>query len=93
MTRITGTLHEDICAFMASRSVLPKTRNVSGKSCGDKKNTFTFNNIFSEDIVENCCTTGNATDGNTIQRMRFSCWITKATHTHTHAHTQNMYYF
>jgi len=24
----------------------------------------------------------------TIWRMRFACWITKATHTHTHTHTQ-----
>ena len=32
-----------------------------------------------------------ATDDNIIRRMRFSCWITKATHTHahtlTHTHT------
>jgi len=36
-----------------------------------------------------------AKDDNTIRRMRFACWITKATHTHTHTHThiQNMQYF
>jgi hypothetical protein len=27
-------------------------------------------------------TAGQATDGNTIPRMRFACWITKATDTH-----------
>jgi len=26
----------------------------------------------------------------TIWRMRFTCWVPKATHTHTHTHTQNM---
>ena len=43
--------------------------------------------FFSEYIVEKCCTTGQATDDNIIQHMRFSSWITKAIHTHTHTHT------
>jgi len=28
-------------------------------------------------------TAGEATEGNTIQRMRFACWITKAADTHS----------
>ena len=33
------------------------------------------------DNVEECCTAGQATDDNIIQRMSFACWITKATDT------------
>jgi len=28
-----------------------------------------------------------AIDDTIIWRMRFACWVTKATHTHTHTHT------
>jgi hypothetical protein len=33
--------------------------------------------------VEKYGTAGQATDDNIIQRMRFACWITKATDTHS----------
>jgi len=33
--------------------------------------------------VENSGTTGQATDANITWRIRFSCWITKTTHTQT----------
>jgi hypothetical protein len=33
--------------------------------------------------VEKYGTAGQATDGNIIRRMRFACWITKATDTHS----------
>jgi hypothetical protein len=33
--------------------------------------------------VEKYGTAGQATDGNKIRRMRFACWITKATDTHS----------
>jgi hypothetical protein len=36
------------------------------------------------DNVEKCCRVGQAADDNKIQRMRFACWIPKATNTHTH---------
>jgi hypothetical protein len=36
--------------------------------------------------VEKFDTANQATDDNIIRRMRFACWITKATDTHT----QNM---
>jgi hypothetical protein len=32
--------------------------------------------------VEKYCTAGQATDDNTIGRVRLACWITKATDTH-----------
>jgi hypothetical protein len=47
MTRITGTLHEDICTFMISRRILLRMRNVSDKSCRENRNTrFMLNNVF-----------------------------------------------
>jgi hypothetical protein len=33
--------------------------------------------------VEKCGKAGQATDDNIIRRMRFACWITKATDTHS----------
>jgi len=54
MTRIMGTVHEDLCTFMIiSHSVLLRMRNVSDKHLGESQNThFVFNNFFSE----NCAT-------------------------------------
>ena len=47
-----------------------------------------FNNIFPKiaplsDNVENYGRARQATDYNIIWRMRFACWITKATDTHS----------
>jgi hypothetical protein len=36
-----------------------------------------------EDNVEKYCTAGQATDDNILRRMRFACWIPKATNTHS----------
>jgi hypothetical protein len=33
--------------------------------------------------VEKCGGTRQATDDNIIRRMRFACWVTKATDTHS----------
>jgi hypothetical protein len=33
--------------------------------------------------VVTCGTAGQGTDGNIVRRMRFVCWITKATNTHS----------
>ena len=48
MTRITGTLHEDVCSFMiTSPSILLRMRNVSDRSCSENQNIqFVFNNFF-----------------------------------------------
>ena len=35
------------------------------------------------DNVEKCGAAGQATDDNKIRRMRFACWITKATDTNS----------
>jgi hypothetical protein len=49
MTRIGGTLREDLCIFMISRSILFRMRNVLDKSCRENQNThFIFNNVISE---------------------------------------------
>jgi hypothetical protein len=47
MTRITGTLHEDLCTFMiTSRSVLFNMRYVSDKSYRENQNPHFVFNIF-----------------------------------------------
>ena len=84
MTRITGTLHEGLCIFVAPRCILLRMRNVSDKSCRENCNTlFMFNNLQKKkklcrvwDDVEKFCRAVQATDSN-VRRMRFRCWITK----------------
>jgi hypothetical protein len=34
-------------------------------------------------MLKKCGTAGQATEDNIIRRMRFACWITKATDTHS----------
>jgi hypothetical protein len=48
LSRITGTLHEDVCTFMLiSRWILLRMRNASDKRCTENQNThFMFNNFF-----------------------------------------------
>jgi hypothetical protein len=64
------------------------SRNVSDKSCRENQNThFMFNNFFRKscclwDNVEKYGRARQATDDNIIRRMRFACWVTKATDTH-----------
>jgi len=41
MTRMTGTLHEDLCTFMrVSGRILLRRRNISSYSCREDQNTF-----------------------------------------------------
>ena len=49
MTRIRGTLCEDLCTVMiVCPSVLLATRNISDKICRENQNTpFVFNDFFS----------------------------------------------
>jgi hypothetical protein len=91
LTGITGTLHEDRYTFtIISRSFLLRMRNVSDKICRENQNThFVFNGYF---ISRKSCRFLNnmgkygrdrqARYGIIIRRMRFACWITKATDTH-----------
>jgi hypothetical protein len=50
MTRITCTLHEDICTFtIISRRIILRMINISDKSCGEYQSThFTLMNFFSK---------------------------------------------
>ena len=71
--------------------IVLRMRNVSDKTCRENPNAhFMFNNFFffwkschSWDNVEKCYTARETTDGNIKQRMRFPCWIIKATNTHS----------
>ena len=49
MTRITGTLHEELRSFTRSRPLLLKMRNISDKRCREtQKNTFYVQQFLSE---------------------------------------------
>jgi hypothetical protein len=63
-------------------------RNVSGKSCRENQNTFTFNNFFFPEnraVYEIMWKSMVQPDRPqmTIWRMRIACWIKKATETHS----------
>jgi hypothetical protein len=84
-----STLHKDLCKFMIiSRWITLRIRNISDKNCRENQNThFMFNNFFQKscrlwDNVEKYGRARQDTDDNIIRRMRFVCWITKATDTH-----------
>ena len=71
---------------------LARMKNVSEKNCTENQNKFIVNNFY---FFENRAVyeimwkndVGPDRPQTTIWRMRFACWITKATHTHTHTHT------
>jgi hypothetical protein len=49
-----------------------------------KPHTFSVTFLFRKScLVKKCCSAKQATDDNIIRRMRFACWITKATNTHS----------
>ena len=62
-------------------------RNILDKNVSEIKTR--FSNVFPRkscrlwDSVEKYDRAGQATHGNTMLRMRFAGWVTKATHTHT----------
>ena len=60
-------------------------RNVSEKSADKSKSThFVSNNFCPENrAVYKHGRAGQASDYNIIRRMRYACWITKATDTHS----------
>jgi hypothetical protein len=94
LTRITGTLHEELCTFMISWWILLRMRNVSHKSCRETQNTHLCSTIFvwkSCLLCDNVEKHGQTKDDNIIRHMCFACWITKVTHTHTHTHTLRIY--
>jgi len=81
-------------------SFLLRMRNVSDTSCRESRYTrilcsinFCFEKYaFCEIMWKNMVEPGQAADDSVIRRMRFACWVIKATdrQTHTHTHTQNM---
>ena len=88
LTRITGNLHEYLRTFMIiTRSIIPKIRNVSDKSCRENQNTVLCSVTFPRmscllrGTVEEYRTARQATEDNIMRCMRFACWITKATNT------------
>ena len=73
---------------MLQHLVLLRTRNVSGRFVEKTNTHFTFNNFLRISCrlwenVERCCRAWQTTDGNIIRRIRFTCWINKATNTHS----------
>ena len=89
MTRIRGTLHEDLRTFVIiSRSVLLTMRNVSDKRCKETENThFRLSNFFYENcaVYDNVkkCRARQATHDSIIRRMCFASWISKTIDTHS----------
>jgi hypothetical protein len=90
-TGITGTFYEIAWKFMTtSRWTFFRIRNVSDKICRGNQNTrLIFSKFFFPrksfhlwDNVEKYGTARQATGDNITWRMRFACWITKATHTY-----------
>jgi hypothetical protein len=84
-----GALQEDVSTFItASRWIFLRTRNISDKDV-EKIKTHILRSVeflprkscLVWDNVEKCCTARQATD-DTIWRMPFACWITKARDTH-----------
>ena len=76
LTRITGTLHDDLCTCMTTcGSIILTMGNVSEKRCGQNKHThFVFNNSFSKSRrllynVEKYGRAGEAKDVNIIRCM------------------------
>ena len=91
LTRITDSLHEDLCTFMVTRWILLTMRTVSDKTCQESQNTLS-SNVFQKP----CCLWDNlekhdrprqATNDNIYdaEKMQFACRIINARiQTHTH---------
>jgi len=74
--------------MIISHWILLTLRNISDKSCRENRNyilnsvTFPWKWRSLWDNVEKCGSAGQGTDNNIRRRMRFACWITKATDTY-----------
>jgi TRAP-type mannitol/chloroaromatic compound transport system substrate-binding protein len=71
LTRIKGTLHENLCTFMsASRLILVRIRNVSDKIYSENQSVnFMFHNVLPKIVpfLRQCSTAGQATGDKTAQ--------------------------
>jgi hypothetical protein len=90
LTRIKVTSHEDLCTFMINLTkFFLEWEMFQTKIAGKIKTrilcsiTFFRKSCRLWDNVKKYGTAGQATDDNTIRRMRFACWITKVTNTHS----------
>ena len=86
LSRIAGTLLEDLCVFMIiSRWILLGMRNVSDKSCRENQNThFMFSNSFFSKILPFVLhmwknTVVSDRPQMTIWLLCIACWIPKST--------------
>jgi hypothetical protein len=86
LTRVTVTLHDNLCTFMKISCSVLRMRNIWDKSCRENQNThFMFSNLFSENYaiyVEKCGRARQGTDDSVVWCMWFVCWMTKATCTY-----------
>jgi hypothetical protein len=82
-TRIAGTVHKHTFLII-SRSILLRMRNVS-EDVVEKPTHISYSITFSEEVMWK-----NIVEPDrphlAIRRMRFACWIPKATHTRARAH-------
>jgi hypothetical protein len=80
-----GTLHEHLCPFMMSCSLLLRMRNVPDKSCRENENTFYVQLLFPKNLIVYEIMWKNMVEPErpqmTIQCMRISCWVPKSTNT------------
>jgi len=88
LTRITGTLSDDVCTFMKiSQRFFLSMRNFSDKFAEKIKTHIFCSMMFLQqlfhlwDNVETYGTTGKATSYNTIRHMNIACWMTRARYT------------
>jgi len=91
LTRVTGNLHEDLCAFMIiSHSDLLRIRSVSNKSVEKIRNTH-FTRMFTTSSRKLCLLWGRPNVENHASSLmtesydtcEVAFWKAKATHTHT----------
>ena len=81
LTRITGTLHEDLRTFTICRWIPLIVRKVSGKSCTEKHNVLYAIFFFENHTVYEKMWKSTAEPDRPqmkIWRMHFACWIAKA---------------
>jgi hypothetical protein len=91
LTRITGTLHNDLRTFMiVSGRIILRMATISDKRGRGQQNPFLFHNPppppeirTAYEIMRKHSTAKQATDDNKIRRMRFAFWITTDTDTHS----------
>jgi len=94
LIRITDTLHENLCTrTIISQTFVLRLRNVSDTFCRENQS---IHFVFTKFVLRKPCRlwdsvkygrASQATDDNTVRRMRFDCRTNKAripTHTHTH---------